>query len=110
MRVVKSIILIPLSLQTYKAKNIHSSGYRRELLINMQTTMSRTSKTPIIEHYISVKISESQYAVLEAITQVKAMSMDDYCRWALRQSLERDIELHFGDGTKNRLLQKLQGE
>ena len=79
-------------------------------LINMQTTMSRTSKTPIIEHYISVKISESQYTVLETITQVKAMSMDDYCRWALRQSLEKDIELHFGDRTKDRLLQELQGE
>ena len=72
--------------------------------------MSRMSKTPSIEHYISIKISESQYAVLEIITQVKSMSMDDYCRWALRQSLERDIKLHFGDRTKDRLQQKLQGE
>jgi hypothetical protein len=72
--------------------------------------MSKTSKTPTIEHYIGVKISQSQYSILQTISQVKAMTIDDYCKWALRQGLERDIELHFGDGTKDRLLQGLQGE
>ena len=66
--------------------------------------MSRIPKTPTIEHYISMKISESQYSVLQTISQVKAMTIDDYCQWALRQGLEKDIELHFGDGTKERLL------
>ena len=70
--------------------------------------MARTSKTPIIEHYISMKISESQYSVLQTISQVKAMTID--CQWALRQGLEKDIELHFGDGTKDRLLGGLQGD
>jgi hypothetical protein len=76
----------------------------------LTTTMARTSKTPVIEHYISMKISESQYSVLQTISQVKAMTIDDYCQWALRQGLEKDIELHFGDGTKDRLLGGLQGE
>jgi hypothetical protein len=70
--------------------------------------MTRTSKTPIIEHYISIKISESQYSVLQAVSRVKAMTIDDYCQWALRQGLERDIELHFAKDAKNRLLDGLQ--
>jgi hypothetical protein len=72
--------------------------------------MPKISKTPEIEHYIGVKISESRYSVLQAISQVKAMSIDDYCQWAIRQGLEKDIELHFRDGTKDRLLRELQGE
>jgi hypothetical protein len=36
------------------------------------------------------------------------MSIDDYCQWALRQGLERDIELHFAKDAKNRLLDGLQ--
>jgi len=72
--------------------------------------MSRIPKKPTIEHYISIKILESQYSILQTISQVKAMSIDDYCQWALRQVLERDIGLHFGEGTKDRLLQGLQGE
>ena len=70
--------------------------------------MTKTSKTPIIEHYISIKISESQYSVLQTISQVKAMTIDDYCQWALRQGLERDIELHFAKDTQERLLDSLQ--
>jgi hypothetical protein len=70
--------------------------------------MTRTSKTPIIEHYISIKISESQYSVLQTISQVKAMTIDDYCQWALRQGLERDIGLHFVKDTQKRLLDSLQ--
>ncbi len=70
--------------------------------------MTRTSKTPIIEHYISIKISESQYSVLQTISQVKAMTIDDYCQWALRQGLERDIELHFAKYTQKKLLDSLQ--
>jgi hypothetical protein len=70
--------------------------------------MTKTSKTPIIEHYISIKISESQYSVLQTISQVKAMTIDDYCQWALRQGLERDIELHFAKDTQKRLLDSLQ--
>ncbi len=70
--------------------------------------MTKTSKTPIIEHYISIKISESQYSVLQTISQVKAMTIDVYCQWALRQGLERDIELHFEKDTQKRLLDSLQ--
>ena len=70
--------------------------------------MTRTSKTPIIEHYISIKISESQYSVLQTVSQVKAMTIDDYCQWALRQGLERDIELHFAKYTQKKLLDNLQ--
>jgi hypothetical protein len=70
--------------------------------------MTRTSKMPVIEYYISIKLSESQYSVLQTISQVKAMSIDDYCQWALRQGLERDIELHFAKDAKNRLLDGLQ--
>lgn len=72
--------------------------------------MIRTPKTPSIQRYISIKISESQYSVLQTISQVKAMAMDDYCEWALRQVLERDIGLHFADDIKDRLLQELQRE
>ena len=70
--------------------------------------MTRTSKTPIIEHYISIKISESQYSVLQTISQVKAMTIDEYCQWALRQGLGRDIELHFAKDAQKRLLDSLQ--
>jgi hypothetical protein len=72
--------------------------------------MAKASKTPTIEHCIGMRISESQYSILETISQVKAMTIDDYCQWTLRQGLERDIELHFGDGTRDRLLQTLQDE
>jgi hypothetical protein len=99
-----------LSLQTRKVKNINPYDYRLQVRVSLQTIMSKASKAPIIEHYIGMKLSESQYSVLQAISQVKAMTIDDYCQWALRQGLERDIELHFGDRTKDRLLQDLQGE
>lgn len=72
--------------------------------------MIRTPKTPSIQRYISIKISESQYSVLHTISQVKAMTMDDYCQWALRQILERDIGMHFAHDVKGRLLQELQRE
>jgi hypothetical protein len=72
--------------------------------------MPKTSKKPIIEHYVGIKMSESQYNILQTISQVKAMSIDDYCQWALRQVLERDIALHFGYDTKDKLLQGLQDE
>jgi hypothetical protein len=70
--------------------------------------MTRTSKTPTTENYISIKISESQYSVLQTISQVKAMTINDYCQWALRQGLERDIGLHFAKYTQKRLLDSLQ--
>jgi hypothetical protein len=55
-------------------------------------------------------MSETQYNVLQNISQVKAMYIDEYCHWALRQVLERDVGLHFGYGTKDKLLQRLEGE
>jgi hypothetical protein len=70
--------------------------------------MTRTSKTPVVEYYISIKLSESQYSVLQTTSQVKAMSIYDYCQWSLRQGLERDIELNFAKDAKNRLLDGLQ--
>lgn len=70
--------------------------------------MTRISKTPIIEHYISIKISEPQYSVLQSVSQVKAMTIDDYCQWALRQGLESDIVLHFAKDTQKQLLDSLQ--
>ena len=72
--------------------------------------MSKTSKSPGIEHYVGIKMSETQYNVLQNISQVKAMYIDEYCHWALRQVLERDVGLHFGYGTKDKLLQRLEGE
>jgi hypothetical protein len=68
------------------------------------------SKTRIIEHYVSIKMSEPQYNILQTVSQVKAMSIDEYCHWALRQVLERDIGVHFGYDTKDKLLQRLQDE
>jgi hypothetical protein len=67
--------------------------------------------TANIERYITIKLSESQYQVLHTISQVKAMSIDDYCQWSLRQKLKNDIELHFrtsSRNTKDRLLDGLQ--
>jgi hypothetical protein len=72
--------------------------------------MSESSKLPVIDHYIGIKMSESQYNVLQTISQVKAMSIDDYCQWALRQVLEKDIGLHFGYDTKDKLLQGLESD
>jgi hypothetical protein len=45
---------------------------------------------------------------LQTVSQVKAMTIDDYCQWALRQGLERDIELHFAKDTQKKLLDSLQ--
>ena len=61
--------------------------------------------TANIERYITIKLSESQYQVLQTISQVKAMGIEDYCQWPLRQNLENDIELHFrtSKNTKDRL-------
>ena len=72
--------------------------------------MSKSSRSPAIEHYVGIKMSEPQYNVLQTISQVKSMSMDDYCRWALRQVLERDVGVHFGYDAKEKLLQELDGE
>jgi hypothetical protein len=36
------------------------------------------------------------------------MSIQQYCHWALRQVLENDIELHFGNETKDKMLEGLQ--
>ena len=55
-----------------------------------------------------MRLSESQYQVLENVSKVKAMNIQQYCHWALRQALENDIELHFANGTKDRLLDGLQ--
>jgi hypothetical protein len=68
--------------------------------------------TANIELYITIKLSESQYQVLQIISQVKAMGIEDYCQWSLTQNLENDIELHFrtSKNTKDRLLDGLQTE
>jgi hypothetical protein len=65
--------------------------------------------TDNIERYITIKLSESQYQVLQIISQVKAMSIKDYCQWSLIQTLENDIELHYGKNkkAKDRLLEGL---
>jgi hypothetical protein len=55
-----------------------------------------------------MRLSESQYQVLEKVSNVKAMSIQQYCHWALRQVLENDIELHFVDEIKDRLLDRLE--
>ncbi|HEY9387120.1 MAG TPA: hypothetical protein VIP70_08765 [Nitrososphaeraceae archaeon] len=67
---------------------------------------------PHIERYISIKLSESQYRVLRIVSKVKAMSIDQYCQWALRKGLEADIELHFANSrsTKAKLLDGLQNK
>jgi hypothetical protein len=67
--------------------------------------------TENIERYINLKLSKSQYQVLQTISNVKAMSIEDYCQWSLIQNLENDIELHFrtsSRNTKDRLLDGLQ--
>jgi len=56
-----------------------------------------------IERYVSVRLSETQYQVLQTICNVKAMTIDQYCRWALIEGLEDDIELHFAKDAKDRL-------
>jgi hypothetical protein len=57
---------------------------------------------------MTMRLSESQYQVLEKVSNVKAMSIQQYCHWALRQVLENDIELHFVDEIKDRLLDRLE--
>jgi hypothetical protein len=49
--------------------------------------MTTTSSTPdhFIEQYLSIKLSDSQYEVLQTISQVKAMTIEG--QWALRKSL-----------------------
>jgi hypothetical protein len=42
------------------------------------------------------------------VSKVKAMNIQQYCKWALRQVLENDIELHFVNRTKDRMLEELQ--
>jgi hypothetical protein len=67
--------------------------------------------TENIERYINLNLSKSQYQVLQTISNVKAMSIEDYCQWSLIQNLENDIELHFrtsSRNTKDRLLDGLQ--
>jgi hypothetical protein len=71
--------------------------------------MTTTNNNPSsVEHYLTIGLSESQYQVLETVSKVKAMSIQQYCHWALRQTLENDIELHFVDETKDKMLEGLQ--
>jgi hypothetical protein len=67
-----------------------------------------TSISSFVEYYVTIRLSESQYKVLEKVSKVKAMSILQYCHWALRQVLENDIELHFANETKDRMLEELQ--
>jgi hypothetical protein len=59
---------------------------------------------------MTIELSESQYQVLETVSKVKAMSIQQYCHWALSQVLENDIDLHFAKNkrAKDRLLEGLQ--
>jgi hypothetical protein len=70
--------------------------------------MTTTNNNSFVEHYVTVGLSESQYQVLETVSKVKAMSIQQYCHWALRQLLENDIELHFANETKDKMLEGLQ--
>jgi hypothetical protein len=67
-----------------------------------------TNNPSFVEHYVTIGLSESQYQVLEKVSKVKAMNIQQYCKWALRQVLENDIELHFVNRTKDRMLEELQ--
>jgi hypothetical protein len=72
------------------------------------TTINNHSFVP--EHYnITIKLSKSQYQVLQTISQVKAMSIEAYCQWSLIQNLENDIELHFRTSSKNTKHRLLDG-
>jgi hypothetical protein len=71
--------------------------------------MTTTNNNPsFVEHYVTIGVSETQYQVLEKVSKVKAMSIQQYCHWALRQVLENDIELHFANETKDKMLDGLQ--
>jgi hypothetical protein len=59
---------------------------------------------------MTIGLSKSQYQILEKVSKVKAMSIQQYCHWALRQVLENDIELHFTNETKDRLLDRLENK
>jgi hypothetical protein len=73
--------------------------------------MTTTTNNPSpVEHYLTMGLSESQYQVLETVSKVKAMSIQQYCHWALRQVLENDIQLHFANETKDRLLDRLENK
>jgi hypothetical protein len=73
--------------------------------------MSTSNNNPsFVEHYVTIGLSESQYQVLEKVSKVKAMNIQQYCHWALRQVLENDIELHFADETKDRMLDRLENK
>jgi predicted DNA-binding protein len=69
-----------------------------------------TSNNTSIERYVNVRLSETQYQVLQTICKAKAMTIDQYCRWAFIQGLEDDIELHFAKDAKDRLLDGLDNK
>jgi hypothetical protein len=54
--------------------------------------MMPVKKGSFVEHYVAIGLSELRYQVLEKVSKVKAMSIQQYCHWALRQVLENDIE------------------
>jgi hypothetical protein len=67
-----------------------------------------TNNNPsFVEYYLTIGPSESQYQVLEKVSKIKAMSIEQYCKWAIRDKLETDIERHFENNIKDRLLQRL---
>jgi predicted DNA-binding protein len=69
-----------------------------------------TSPNTSIERYVSVRLSETQYQVLQTICNMKAMTIDQYCRRVFIESLEDDIELHFANDAKDRLLDGLDNK
>jgi hypothetical protein len=70
-----------------------------------------TNNNPsFVEHYVTMGLSVSQYQVLETVSKVKAMSIQQYCHWALRRVLDDDIELHLANETKDRMLDGLDNK
>jgi hypothetical protein len=72
------------------------------------------NNSSFVEHYVTIALSESQYQVLETVSKVKTMSIQQYCHWVLRQVLEIGIQLHFANtnnkNTKDKLLDGLQNK
>jgi hypothetical protein len=95
-----------------KTKNTDSDSYvdiKKNKKAKVMTTTTNNNPS-FVEHYLTVGLSESQYQVLETVSKIKAMSIQQYCHWALRQVLEDDIELHFANETKDRMLDGLDNK